>query len=105
MAIKQLVSFNRALSHLRVEAGEDDDAIKDLIDAASGIIVDYLKLKAVPDEWALEDGDTPSTVPGPVRSAVLLVLGALYADREGATAPLTPAVESLLMRLRDPAVA
>ncbi|AJX27338.1 phage protein DNA packaging protein [Burkholderia pseudomallei] len=105
MAIKQLVSFNRALSHLRVEAGEDDDAIKDLIDAASDIVVDYLKLKEIPDTWALEEGDTASTVPGPVRSAVLLVLGALYADREGTTAPLTPAVESLLIRLRDPAMA
>lgn len=105
MAIEQLVSFDRALSHLRVSAGEDDAAIKDLIDAASGIIVDYLKLKEIPGDWALENGDTPSTVPGPVRSAVLLVLGALYADREGTTDPLTPAVESLLMRLRDPAVA
>jgi len=38
MAIKQLVSFNRALSHLRVEAGDDDDTIKDLIDAASDIV-------------------------------------------------------------------
>ncbi|KIX68818.1 head-tail connector protein [Burkholderia pseudomallei] len=105
MAIKQLVSFNRALSHLRVEAGEDDDAIKDLIDAASDIVVDYLKLKEIPGTWALEDGNTTSTVPGAVRSAVLLVLGTLYDDREGATDPLTPAVESLLMRLRDPAVA
>lgn len=105
MAIKQLVSFNRALSHLRVEAGDDDEAIKDLIAAASDIIVDYLKLKAIPDTWALEDGDTGSTVPGPVRSAVLLVLGTLYDDRESSTDPLTPAVESLLMRMRHPAVA
>ncbi|MDW9256530.1 hypothetical protein C7S16_2472 [Burkholderia thailandensis] len=75
------------------------------MDAASDVIVDYLKLKKIPDTWVLEDGDTPSTVPGPVRSAVLLVLGALYDDREGMTDPLTPAVESLLMRLRDPAVA
>ncbi|WP_230961127.1 head-tail connector protein [Burkholderia cepacia] len=67
--------------------------------------MDYLKLKEVPDTWALEHGDTASTVPGAVRSAVLLVLGTLYDDREGATSPLTPAVESLLMRLRDPAVA
>ncbi|KWE27989.1 hypothetical protein WL74_09635 [Burkholderia cepacia] len=105
MAIKQFVSFDRALSHLRVEAGDDDDAIKDLIDAASDIIVDYLKLKEVPKTWKLEDGDTPSTVPGQVRSAVLLVLGTLYDDREGMTDPITPAVESLLMRMRDPALA
>ncbi|MDR8396992.1 head-tail connector protein [Paraburkholderia sp. USG1] len=105
MPISQLVSMERTLAHLRVGAGEDDAAIADLIDAASGIVIDYLKLKTVPDTWALEAGDTPSTVPGPVRSAVLLVIGSLYADREGATDPLTPAVQSLLMRMRDPAVA
>ncbi|WP_334032743.1 hypothetical protein [Burkholderia gladioli] len=38
-----------------------------LINAASNIVVDYLKLKEVPDTWALEDGDTPSPVPGQVR--------------------------------------
>lgn len=105
MPIKQLVSFDRTLSHLRLGAGEDDDAVKDLIDSASAIVIDYLKLKVIPDDWALESGETPSTVPGPIRSAVLLVIGTLFADREGATDPLTPAVESLLMRLRDPAVA
>lgn len=105
MATKQLVSLERALSHLRVEAGDDDDTIKDLIDAASDIVIDYLKLKEIPETWALENDTTVSTVPGPVRAAVLLVITVLYEDREGATDPLTPAVESLLMRMRDPAVA
>ncbi|WP_244134813.1 head-tail connector protein [Burkholderia gladioli] len=105
MPIKQLVSFERALAHLRQDAGADDLAVRDIIDAASGIVLDYLKLKEVPDDWALENGDSPSTVPGPIRSAVLLVIGTLYADREGVTDPLTPAVESLLMRLRDPSLA
>lgn len=104
MAIKQLVSFNRALSHLRVEAGEDDDAIKDLVDAASGAVMDYLK-RPIPSDWTLETDDAPSTVPGPIRAAVLLVLGALYADREGGINPISPAVEALLERQRDPAVA
>lgn len=101
---KPLVSLNRACAHLRVPPGEDDAAINDLIDAASDIVMDYLK-KPVPEQWNIETDSTPSTVPGPVRAAVLLVLGHLYADREGGADPISPAVVSLLMRHRDPAVA
>ncbi|MDR5800565.1 head-tail connector protein [Caballeronia sp. LZ001] len=101
---KPLVSLGRACAHLRVSPGEDDAAINDLISAASDIVIDYLK-KPAPEEWKVESDLTPSTVPGPVRSAVLLVLGHLYADREGGGSPISPAVESLLMRFRDPAVA
>ncbi|SAK50683.1 Phage gp6-like head-tail connector protein [Caballeronia pedi] len=101
---KPLVSLARACLHLRVVPGEDDTAINDLIEAASDIVMDYLK-KPVPEEWKVETDSTASTVPGPVRAAVLLVLGHLYADREGGTDPISPAVVSLLMRHRDPAVA
>lgn len=46
-----------------------------------------------------------SIIPGQVRSATLLVINALDEDREGKRDPLSPAVESLLMRFRDPALA
>lgn len=46
-----------------------------------------------------------SVIPGMVQAATLLVIAALDDDREGAKDPLSPAVESLLMRFRDPAVA
>ncbi|MDR5774897.1 MULTISPECIES: head-tail connector protein [unclassified Caballeronia] len=101
---RPLVTLTRACAHLRVSPGEDDAAINDLISAASDIVIDYLK-KPAPEEWKVETDSTPSAVPGPVRSAVLLVLGHLYADREGGGSPIGPAVESLLMRFRDPAVA
>lgn len=46
-----------------------------------------------------------SVIPGMVRSATLLVIAALDDDREGVTDPISVAVQSLLMRFRDPAVA
>lgn len=46
-----------------------------------------------------------SIIPGMVQQATLLVIAALDDDREGATDPISVAVQSLLMRFRDPAVA
>lgn len=63
------------------------------------------------DQWVDTSGqpifDTSgaSSVPGQVQAATKLVIGVLYADREGQTDPISPAVESLLRRFRDPAVA
>lgn len=46
-----------------------------------------------------------SIVPGPVRLATFVAIAALDDDREGAKDPITPAVVSLLERMRDPAMA
>ncbi len=46
-----------------------------------------------------------SIIPGQVQEACLLVIARGDDDREGEKDPLSPAVESLLMRFRDPAVA
>lgn len=46
-----------------------------------------------------------SIIPGPVRAATLLIIAALDDDREGKREPISPAVESLLARFRDPAMA
>ncbi len=53
-------------------------------------------------EWL---NGSPGGVPYDVQAATLLVAGALYADREGKASPISPAVEALLERWRDPAVA
>jgi hypothetical protein len=46
-----------------------------------------------------------SSVPGPVRNATLLAIANLDDDREGTRNALSPGVESLLARFRDPPVA
>lgn len=98
-----LVTLEVAKAHLRVDDDSEDTFVALKITDASDIVIDYLKR---PDhDWDDE------TVPGPVRAAVLLVLGTLWADREGSgdgaseRDPISPAVVSLLVRMRAPALA
>ncbi len=98
-----LVSIDSAKAHLSIDWFDQDEELALKINDASDIVVDYLKR---PDHgWDVE------TVPGQVRASVLLVLGALWAQREGVgdnaadLDPISPTVVSLLRRMRDPALA
>lgn len=91
-----LVTLAEAKTHLRVLADDQDSDITAKALAASDIVIDYIKR---PDH-----GWTDVTVPALVKSAILLVLGALFDDREGGD-PISDAVKSILHRLRDPALA
>lgn len=93
-----LVTLQEAREHLRVDDHDQDDALLIQLADAQALIVDYLKSRA-DDTWTTE------TVPGPVRSSILLAFAVLYEFREGEVDPITPAVESLLRRSRDPAIA
>lgn len=96
-----LVTTAEAQRHLRLtdtdmedEATAADVALK--AEAASYIVIDYIKR---PDhEW------TDSDAPFLIKAAILLVLGALFEDREGGN-PISEAVQSVLWRYRDPALA
>lgn len=108
-----LVTQAQAAAHLRQDipgSGSADEAgdaemLADLdlkIEQASEIVIDYLKRS----ESSWED---PDTVPKPIQAAVLLVLTALWDDREGTGDGdyILPggAVARLLVRFRDPALA
>lgn len=98
-----LVSLDRAKAHLRIDADDQDEEVSLKITDASDIVLDYLKRPG--------HGWTDTDAPGQVQAAVLLVLGALWSQREGAGQnaedldPISPAVVSLLRRMRDPALA
>lgn len=98
-----LVSMDRAKAHLRIDGDDQDEELSLKITDASDTVIDYLKR---PDHgWDAADA------PGQVQAAVLLVLGALWSQREGVGQnaedldPISPAVVSLLRRMRDPALA
>lgn len=99
-----LVSLADAKSHLRIDDDDQDAFLSAQLENAEGIVIDYLKDRA-DETW------DENTVPGQVRASVLLVLGALWENREGVGPdapdldPISPAVRSLLMRSRDPALA
>jgi len=93
-----LVTLEQAKTQLRITDNESDAELADMVTAASTIIVSYLK---TPEAAAY----TIDTVPPHVKTAVLLVLSALYMDREGVDDPIGCAVASILRRDRDPALA
>ncbi|WP_320535282.1 head-tail connector protein [Robbsia andropogonis] len=92
-----LVTLDDAKEQLRLDGTDEDTYVASLVTAASATVVDYVKSTDA-QAWTAE------TVPALARVAVLLVLASLYADREGGTDPIGVAVQSLLMRVRDPAL-
>ncbi|WP_038777166.1 head-tail connector protein [Burkholderia pseudomallei] len=96
--MSDLITLAQAKAQLRITDTDSDEELKGLVTASSDIIVGYLKTDAAASY-------TADTVPPRIRTAVLLVLASLYEDREGANDPIGPAVQSLLMRDRDPALA
>jgi hypothetical protein len=95
-----LVSLEQAKARLRIDFDDDDTDAQIMLDQAEGIVIDYLK--KADNDW------TDETVPFPVSASILLVFGSLWehreADAEGFD-PISPAVVSLLVRQRDPALA
>ncbi len=90
-----LVTLAEAKAHLRVLNTDHDTDITMKMGQASDIIIDYIK---TPDH-----GWTDSTAPNLIKAAILLVLGTLFDEREGAGIP--DGVKDILWRYRDPALA
>jgi hypothetical protein len=93
----QLVTIQQAKDHLQIPTmpvGDPDEADLQLkLDQAEAIILDYLADRADPT-WV-----DPTTTPGPVTSAILLMLGGLYRHRGDVAATdedLWAAVERVL---------
>lgn len=100
-----LVTLVEAKSHLRVMHDDEDNDITLRMEAATEIVVDYIKQ---PDnEWT--DADAPFLI----KAAILLVLADLYENRGDGESPeygqadgyLTKPVTAILHRYRDPALA
>ncbi len=95
------VTLEQAKAHLRVVVSDEDTDIDLKSQQAAGIIADYLKSR-VDDSW------DETTVPTPVQAATLLMLTHLYehrGDEMAADMTLWAAIDRLLVRYRDPALA
>lgn len=92
-----LMTLEEAKRDLRVLSLDEDTQIGQMIDQASDIVMGYIKKDADALEW------DATTVPPRVKSAVSLVLQALF-HRSGEPA-LSDNVKALLHRDRDPALA
>lgn len=95
-----LVTLAQAKLHLRIVDDTTHDADISLkIAMASEIVLHHHKLSTVPSEWLI---GSPVTIDAPpmIQAATLLVLGELFANREGGVANvLSDAVKSLIPRI------
>ncbi|MBY6265568.1 phage gp6-like head-tail connector protein [Azospirillum sp. 412522] len=91
-----VVTLDEAKAHLRIDGADDDADVGLKLSAAEGAVAQHLDR---PLPWQNGDGAEVS-VPDPVKVAILLVLGDLYANREssivGATHVKNPTAEWLL---------
>lgn len=102
-----LVTLATARQHLKPPGTVDDARITRLIEEASMIVLEYIKQPY--DAFQADDGGPiDESLPGPVRAACLMVLGALYDNADGQNPdknPISPAVQSLLKFYRVPTIA
>ena len=68
-----MLTLEETKLHLRVDSDDEDTAIQAMIDAAAAACADFLNME-------VDDLDTAA--PAPVKSAALLLVGDLYANRE-----------------------
>lgn len=78
-----LVSLQQASDHLRRDSGDDDADLTLKIRAASAAIVNYIGSGRISELIVFDSSGEPEEVPEPIQAAVLLVVGDLYADRDG----------------------
>jgi hypothetical protein len=96
-----LVTLEVAKDHLKPPGDIDDVRIERLIDEASAVVLQHLKLEF--DAYQNTDGSPdPLLVPPNVRAAMLLVLGTLYDNADAAADPLSAGVKALLHSRRTP---
>lgn len=83
-----VISMTIARHHLR-DPDDDDEYLELLIDAAEGQAMDFLNRRFYADQQALDEaiatgnaGDSPMVCNKQIKSACLLILGHLYANRE-----------------------
>jgi hypothetical protein len=109
---RNLITFTEAKAQLSVDHDLDDAMINSMRRRASAIVLDYIKIDigATDFDWFDLFGEpVQDSVPDEVAAATLLVLGAMYENRDGdvfrSPAPISQPVIDLLWRHRDPAMA
>ena len=68
-----MLTLEEVKRHCRIDHNDEDALLLALIDTAIGAIADFLNMDAA---------DLVVAVPAPVKSAALLLVGALYENRE-----------------------
>ena len=98
-----IVSLEDAKAHLRVQHDEEDTLIEGLISQAQAAAEDFCRVSFEP---FLDATGSETEVPGPVKLAVLLMVGYFYEHREAEDGAgyrtMRRAFTTLLYPYRDP---
>ena len=98
-----IVSLEEAKTHLRIQHDEEDALIEGLIQQAQTAAQDFCRVSFEP---FIDDAGNEADAPGPVKLAVLLMVGYFYEHREaedGASyRTMRRAFTTLLYPHRDP---
>jgi hypothetical protein len=101
----EIITLVQAKAHLRVTTSGSDVNIAMKVAQANSIVMDYLKLSALPSDWD-SVGSPTGEIPPLVQAAALLIVAELYQNSAASDADLlSEGVRSLLRRYRDPALA
>jgi hypothetical protein len=93
-----MITLEQAKAHLRVDHDHEDALIYEYIDAATAHAEDFCKRPFS----GTDEAGTPITMPAPVRCAVLLIVGDLYANREALVVGTIVADNPMVQRLLWP---
>lgn len=107
-----LVTLQDARDQVNLDQDLDDRTLERLRTQASGVILDYIKddvdVFDTAFNWVDDFGEPTDNVPSQVATAVYLVIGALYENRDGdvfrAPQIISQSVIDVLMRTRTPAL-
>lgn len=82
-----LVTLDQASDHIRRDTTDDDNDLTIKIEAASEAVLNYIDDHTFLDSTGFPETDSAGQilgVPKPIQQAVLLIVGMLYSDRDGA---------------------
>lgn len=93
------VTLEELRDHLHILLDEGGHDLERKLDAAEDIVLDYVE--------RTETGWTAETIPLQIKAAIMMVAAHLQENtgEDGTSDPISPAVRSLLNRLRDPVLA
>ena len=101
-----IISLDEAKAYLRIEHDEEDALLEALIQQAQTAAEDFCRVGFEQVSSTSTSDGTEATVPGPVKLAVLLMVGYFYENREAAEGAayrtMRRAFTTLLYPYRDP---
>jgi hypothetical protein len=77
-----IITLSTAKLHLRVDGSDEDVTIQIYLDAAEEISMQYLNRQVYATVEDMGSDETGIVINGPIKSAMLLQCGHLYANRE-----------------------